>query len=146
MGRITVMAKPTDKTPQEIKRAKQRAQFQEATGITFPEGDVFGHMIAAAVDDAVRTGARRINTDEEDSPIRCNAEWHFSRFNGAGKTVAPLLYQVSFHLAKNTGSFHLKVAKSAKFLNTKPDNIYEAAHLLVASGFWQVIEAEIGTV
>lgn len=51
------MAKPTDKTPQEVKREKLREQFQAATGISFPQGEVFGLMMATNLNDAMRTGA-----------------------------------------------------------------------------------------
>src|SRR5580704_5267576 len=145
MGRITVMAKPTDKTPQEIKRAKQRAQFQEATGITFPEGDVFGQMMAAKLNDALRIGAHTINPDEEDSPIHCSHEWHFARYCGPGSTLAPLLYGISLHLTKDSGNFKMAAESIARYLNKKkPDEVYAAASLLVADGFWQVIEQPDG--
>ncbi|MGA8429491.1 MAG: hypothetical protein WB729_06695 [Candidatus Sulfotelmatobacter sp.] len=139
------MAVPTDKTPQEIKREKLRQQFQAATGISFPEGDVFGLMMATKLNDAIRTGARTINPDNEDSPIHCNAEWHFSRYTGLGAKWAPVLYSISWHLSKDTRVFCLSLENLARFLNLKKaDDIREAADMLVADGWWLVIEKEKG--
>jgi hypothetical protein len=133
------------KSPQEIKRAKQRDQFQEATGITFPEGDVFGQMMATKLDDALRTGARTIDPDKEDSPIHCSAEWHFMRYSGPGSTLVPVVYSIAWHLAGESENFRLSGEKLAAYLNKKKaDEIYAAASLLVADGFFQVIEQPDG--
>jgi hypothetical protein len=129
----------TDKTPQEIKAQKIRDRIQELTGITF-SGEL-GAQLAGAVNDSILVGARKIDADKEDSPIECNAEWHFARYSGPGAAHAPLLYSISFHLAGESGNFFLSVQKLAKFLKADPDNIYAAAHLLETDGFWEVIEA-----
>ena len=130
------------KTPQEIKAEKLLQQFQEPTGVSL-SGDL-AVMLASKLDDSIRTGARQINAAEEDSPIECCAEWHFARFTGPGKNYVPLLYGIAFHLAGESGNFFLSMSKAAKFLGVDRDELYDAAHLLVASGFWQKIEAEIG--
>lgn len=130
------------KTPQEIKSEKLLASIEEITGISF--GGPLGQEFAEAINDAVLTGARQINPDEQDAVIHCNAEWHFARFTGTGKNLVPSLYGISFHLAKESGSFFVSGVKLGAFLDTKEDNIYAAAHLLRASGFWQVVKAEIG--
>lgn len=134
----------TDKSPQEIKGEKIVDEIQKVTGISFT-GDL-GEMMARRVHDAIHTGERTVDPDKEDSPIHCCAEWHFARFSGPGATLVPLLYQISFHLAHESGNFFLSGQKVARYLGAKPANIYAAAHLLVASGFWKKIEAELGKV
>ena len=130
------------KTPQEIKAQKLLEQFKELTGVSL-SGD-FSEQMASALDDAIRTGARKVNAAEEDSAIECCAEWHFARFRGPGKNHVPLLYGIAFHLAGESGNFFLSMSKAAKFLGVDSDELYAAAHLLVASGFWRQTEAEIG--
>ena len=130
------------KSSQEIKAAKIKGEIEQVTGITF-SGDL-GEQLASAVNDAILTGARKVNAADEDSPIECCAEWHFARFRGTGKNLVPLLYGISFHLAKESGAFYLSMNKVAKYLGLDRDDLYPAANLLVASGFWQKIESEIG--
>lgn len=132
------MAAPTDK-PQETKAGKVRDKVQELTGITF-SGDL-GDQLASAVNDALITGARTVDADKEDSPIECNAEWHFARYSGTGATLVPLVYHISWHLAGESGCFFLSVQKLAKYLVAKDDNVYAAVHLLETDGFWELIEA-----
>ncbi|MGA8490398.1 MAG: hypothetical protein WB711_08260 [Terriglobales bacterium] len=128
-------------TPQEIKAAKIRERAKQLTGIDF-EGD-FGLQLAGAVTDAVRVGAGRL-TKEDDLPAYCCSEFHFAQYSGPGSTLVPLLYGISFHLSKLSGSFHLALDKLKPVLHTKDDLIYAAADLLVTDGFWIVTESENG--
>lgn len=129
-------------TPQESKAANIREQVKQLTGISFsgPQGDQWAETIL----DAVSVGARQVNPDEEDAPLHCCAEWHFARFTGPGSKFVPLLYAISFHVAGESGNFFPTLEKLAPFLNTKRDNIYAAARLLVVGGWWEVIEKEHG--
>jgi hypothetical protein len=138
-------ANPTDKlTPKERSAQKQREKITALTGITFEGG--LGDMLSAAVAEGLRTGLRPVDQDEENSAIHCNAEYHFARFTGPGSTLAPLLYGISFHLAKDSGNFSLSMQNLKRFLNvTEDEAIYAAASLLVAAGFWVVIKTQLGT-
>jgi len=119
---------------------KRRAGLLKQIGVEdFPE------QWLRVIDDLVRTGLRSIKADDEDSPLHCSSEYHFARMSGEGSTLVPLLYGVSFHLAKESKTFNLSLQKLGRFLNVKKgDYIYAAAHLLLASGFWEMIEAESG--
>src|SRR5271157_528197 len=57
---------------------------------------------------------------------------------------APLLYSASLHVAGDTGNFEVSGLKLAKYFKVKPRNIYAAAELLVASGFWVPTEVSKG--
>ena len=138
------MDNTTDKkSPQQIKADKIRANIGQITGISFGD-DPFGTAMAGVVHDAIRTGARKVNQDEEDAPIHCNAEWHFARYSGAGSTLVGAIYGISWHLAKDSGSFYLSKLQMATFLDKRADDITAAASLLEADGFWRVIEREAG--
>jgi len=119
---------------------KRRAKLLEQIGLPdFPDG------LLRAIEDVQLTGLRKIDRNEEDSPMECNAEWHFARFNDKGASLAPLIYSIAFHLAKESGEFFVSAQKLARFLHVNGDKyIYAAIHLLVASGFFEVIEAEVG--
>jgi len=128
-------------TPQEIKAAKIRERAKQLTGIDF-EGD-FGLQMAGTVVDAVRVGAGQL-TVQDDLPSYCCAEFHFAQYSGPGSTLVPLLYGISFHLSKESNSFHLALDKLVPVLHTKDDLVYAAADLLVTDGFWIVTESENG--
>jgi hypothetical protein len=119
---------------------KRRAELLKQIGVEeFPE------QLLRGIDDLLRTGLRTIKADDEDSPLHCSSEYHFARMSGEGSTLVPLLYAVSFHLAGESKSFRLSMQKLRSYLNVKKDDyIYAAAYLLVASGFWEKIEAERG--
>jgi hypothetical protein len=106
--------------------------------------DAFPEQFLQAIDDLNRTGLRRVNPDNQDSPFHCSAEWHFARFTGDGASLAPLVYNVVFRIAGDSGNFAASAAKIAQYLNVNVRYVFDAANLLVASGFFQVIEAEQG--
>lgn len=119
---------------------KRRAEL-----LTLLKVKEFPEPLLQAIDALLRTGLRTVNPDNEDAPIECCAEYHFARMSGVGATLAPLLYFISFRLAKESGNFHLSLQKLQRFLNVqKDDYMYAAAYLLAASGFWEVIEAPLG--
>jgi hypothetical protein len=100
-----------------------------------------------AIHEAVRTGLRTIDPDDPDEmmPLYCSAEYHFARFTGPGSSLAVLLYNLSLRLSKESGYFQASMQDIARYLNVIEDKyIYAAVRLLVASGFWQVVEAERG--
>jgi hypothetical protein len=100
-----------------------------------------------AIHEAARTGLRTIDPDDPDEmmPLKCSAEYHFARFTGPGSSLAVLLYNISLRLSKNSGYFQLSMQDSKRYLNVQEDKyIYAAVRLLVAAGFWQVLEAERG--
>jgi hypothetical protein len=106
--------------------------------------DAFPEQWLQAIDDQSRTGLRRVNPENQDSPFHCSAEWHFARFTGDGAALAPLVYNMMFHVAGESGNFAASVVKIAKYLNVTDRYIYDAVGLLVAAGFLQVIEEEKG--
>jgi hypothetical protein len=85
-----------------------------------------------------------VNPENQDSPFHCSAEWHFARFTGDGAALAPLVYNMMFHVAGESGNFAASAVKIAKYLNVTDRYIYDAVGLLVAAGFLQVIEEEKG--
>jgi hypothetical protein len=104
-----------------------------------------------ALNAQIRTGVRRVNQDDEIAPLHCCAEWHFSRMEGAGVTLVPLLYGISWHLAGDpekdpqaSGDFYLNLRDLAQFLEADEDDIYAAATLLRVAGWWQVLEEKLG--
>jgi hypothetical protein len=105
----------------------------------------FPEVLLRGIDDARRTGLRPTNPDEEDSPVQCNAEWHFARFSGEGSKIAPLIYGMAMRVAGDGGTWSLSAQKIAAFLNVeKDDYVYAAIDLLVAAGFFEVIEEMLG--
>jgi hypothetical protein len=126
-----------DKLPLSDKR---RDKLLEQIGLPdLPDG------LLRAIEDVQLTGLRKIDPDEEDSPMECNAEWHFAQFTREGASLAPLIYGIAFHLAKESGTCFISAQKLALFLHVTGDKyVYAAIHLLVASGFFEVIEAELG--
>jgi hypothetical protein len=106
--------------------------------------DSFPEQFLQAIDDLNRTGLRRVNPENQDSPFHCSAEWHFARFTGDGSSLAPLVYNIVFRIAGESGNFAASAEKIAKYLNVNVRYVYDAANLLVAAGFFQVIEAEQG--
>lgn len=128
-------------SPQEQKQEKIIKHVAAITGTTFH------HSLAAAVEDALRTGLKQTDKEREEEKefrLHCNAEYHFARFTGEGATLAPLLYGISFHLAGTSKNFFISMQEIARFLEVKEDALYSAAHLLVASGFWEVLEQRKG--
>jgi hypothetical protein len=131
-------AKPS---PQARKQEKIIERVRELTSASFPA------FMAEAIHDAVRTGLRVTNKQEEEAKghrLYCNAEYHFARMTGEGAHLVPLLYGVSLRLANESKNFHISLQSIAHFLNLKEDNMYGAASLLVASGFWRLIERQRG--
>jgi hypothetical protein len=128
----------TDKTtPQARKEEKIVQRVEDLTGITFP------FVFASMVHDAVRTGLRVTDKEEEENygyPVHCNAEYHFARMTGPGSDLVPLLYGVSMHVGYESKNFWVTLQPLARFLGVKEETLYAAADLLVASGFWEVIE------
>lgn len=85
------------------------------------------------------------NPPLEDTSINCNEQYHFSRFSGPGSNLAPRLYAIMLHVAKENGTFWASLKNLRKFLLVTNDNlIYRAVRLLVLSGFVEVIEATDG--
>lgn len=128
-------------TPQERKQEKIIKHVAAITGTTLHPS------LAAAVEDALRTGLKQTDKEKEEEKefrLHCNAEYHFARFTGDGATLAPLLYGISFHLAGTSKNFFISMQEIARFLEVQEDALYSAAHLLVASGFWQVLEQRKG--
>jgi hypothetical protein len=130
-------------SPQERKQEKVRERVQNMTGLEFP------YILAGMVHDAVRTGLRVTNKEEEEAKgyrLHCSTEYHFMRMTGPGSTLVPLLYGVSMHLASDSQDFHITLSNVARYLglDDKADALYAAADLLVSSGFWEVIETSLG--
>src|SRR5579859_5224818 len=93
-------------SPQERKQEKIIKHVAAITGTTLH------HSLAAAVEDALRTGLKQTNKEQEEENgfrLHCNAEYHFARFTGDGATVAPLLYSISFHLAGDSKNFFISM-------------------------------------
>ena len=90
------------------------------------------------------TGLYKVNADEQDSPIECSAEYHFARFTGDGATIAPLIYQIAFRLAKKSETFNLSAKKLAAYLDVNAEYVYKALRLLVDAGFLRRIEKKAG--
>lgn len=108
-----------------------RSKILTRIGVTdFPE------QWLEAIDDADRTGLRRVDAEKEDSALHCSAEWHFARFKGDGATLAPLLYALSFKVAHESKNFEVSGQNLAKYFNVDDKYLYSAVHLLVASWFW----------
>jgi hypothetical protein len=106
--------------------------------------DVFPEPWLKAIDDLHRTGLKRVNPENEDSAFHCSAEWHFARFTGDGSSLAPLVYNIVFRIAGESGNFAASIAKVAKYLGVNKRYVFDAANLLVTAGFFEVIEAEQG--
>ena len=124
-------------TPQARKAEKIIQRVQDLTGVEFP------FVLASMVHDAVRTGLRVTDKEEEENkgyPVHCNAEYHFARMTGPGSDLAPLLYAISMHIAYDSKTFWVTLQPLSRFLGVKEETLYVAADLLVASGFWGVIE------
>ena len=110
-----------------------------------PDKGAFPEQLLRGIDDARRTGLRATNPEEEDSPVQCNAEWHFARLTGEGSKIAPLIYGTAMRVAGDGGTWSLSAQKIAKFLNVeKDDYVYAAIDLLVTAGFFEVIEETLG--
>lgn len=106
--------------------------------------DAFPEQWLEAIHDQSRTGLRKVNPENQDSPFHCSAEWHFARFTGDGAALAPLVYNMMFHVAGESGNFAASAVKIAKYLNVTDRYVYDAVGVLVAAGFLQVIEEELG--
>jgi hypothetical protein len=69
-------------------------------------------------------------------------------FTGEGASLAPLVYNVAFRIAGESGCFAASVANIAKYLNISDGRqdrcISSAIELLVTAGFFEVIEIEKG--
>lgn len=118
---------------------KRRAKLLAQIGLPdFPDG------LLRTIEDAQHTGLRKIDRAEEDSAIECSAEYHFARFTGDGASVAPLIYQIAFHLSHKSKVFNVSAQNLATYLNVNADYVYAAIRLLVNSWFLEPIEAEPG--
>jgi hypothetical protein len=106
--------------------------------------DALPEAFLAAIHDQERTGRKRVDPEKEDSFLHCSAEWHFARFTGDGASLAPLVYNIVFRIAGDSGNFSASAAKLATYLNVNDRYVYDAIDLLVAAGFLQLIEAELG--
>lgn len=133
-------AKPS---PQQRKKEKTIERVLELTGTTLP------FFMAEAVHDTVRTGLRVTDKEEEEARgyhMHCSSEYHFARMTGKGVHLVPLLYGVALRLSNDSKNFHVSLQSVSHFLglNENDDSAYNAASLLVASGFWVPTERKLG--
>jgi hypothetical protein len=149
------MTTTTDKkNPQERKLEKIRAALAKigyggAVEVRLDGGEPrtvqidLPDEVALAIWNTLQVGLIPTNKEAEEAKgyrLHCSSEWHFARFTGEGSSLAPLLYNVSFHLGGASESFHLSLRNVAEYLDTKEEVLYAAAGLLVASGFWEISE------
>jgi hypothetical protein len=139
-----------EEVPQQKQSPQQRQQEKIVERVREWTGCEFAFFMAEWVHDAMRTGLRATDKEEEEAKgyrLHCNAEYHFLRMTGRGAPLVPALYAVSMHLASESRNFHISLEEVAKFLGMDAKNndaVYGAASLLVASGFWLVIEKQSG--
>jgi hypothetical protein len=125
---------PSDKPSKH--QTKVRDRVLAVTGTTaLPDAFV------QAIDAQLRTGRRRV-PDSETSRLYCSAEWHFSRFEGG--TYCFPIYSLAMRMAFASEMFWPSLEELAEYLNADIKAIREAVHLLVLSGFFVVVKAELG--
>lgn len=150
-------ASDSPKKPRRTKAemaGERRKKVESWVGITF-EGEL-GQQLAEAIDDAVRTGARRLDPDDDANSyaIECSPEYHFARFKGTGASLVPSIYHIVWRITGErngeTGTvpearpWTLSARELARYLDAEPEYVYRALDLLVRSGFFEVIETELG--
>jgi hypothetical protein len=151
------MTKPSTDNPQKIKAQKIRDKAKQLTTSVYGYGAAAGKEIgiefgndpaslklAQAIVDASRVHARHVDPENEDSALECGSEWHFAQYTGPGSTLVPLVYSTAFRVAKKSKNWFASVPNIARYLHKRDDDIYAAIDLLVADGFFRVIEAEKG--
>jgi hypothetical protein len=106
--------------------------------------DVLPDQMIKMIDDQQRTGLRKIDPEKADSFIHCSAEWHFARFAGDGASLAPLVYNIMFRVAGDSGNWAGSIHQIARYLNVEYRYALDAVSLLVAAGFLEVLETAQG--
>lgn len=81
----------------------------------------------------------------EDAILHCGSVYHIARLKGKGKDYALSLYELSMRVAYKTGRFRPRMTALALYLDCHRNQLYNAAALLVGSGFWVVVEEVLGT-
>jgi hypothetical protein len=84
---------------------------------------------------------RRPVLPEETYAIECNAEWHFQQFEGG--TLCSAVYNTAYRFRKKK-AFWVSIPNLALFLHATEATVRDAVHLLVAAGFFEVVESESG--
>ena len=82
----------------------------------------------------------------EDSILHCSAGWHFARMTGKGSTLAFMLYERSCAVAgtRPDSRFFVTIKNLAPYFAVHRNRLLDAAHLVVESGFWVLVEGRRG--
>jgi hypothetical protein len=89
-------------------------------------------------------------TDEplhaKDSVLHCSAVWHITRLKGKGSNLAFPLYERSCAVAgtRPDSKFFARITQLAPYFDASYNRLLDAAHLLVDSGWWALIELRRG--
>jgi hypothetical protein len=71
-----------------------------------------------------------------ESPLHCGSVYHLVRVTGLGSDYVLPLYELSMRVGEKSGRFFPRMTALASYLNCHPNQLYNAARLLVKCGFW----------
>lgn len=71
-----------------------------------------------------------------DSRFFCSSVYHLVRLTGLGSDYVLPLYEISMRVGYKSGRFFPRMTELAPYLNCHQNQLYNAARLLVESGFW----------
>ena len=80
----------------------------------------------------------------ETSSYFCTSEWHFAEFKGKGAYYAPLIFGFALRMAKTSGKFYCSIPRLQVYFRLDERTVRAALHLLVATGFFQMLSDESG--
>lgn len=81
----------------------------------------------------------------DDSALHCSAVWHLFRLKGKGARLCIPLWERSMALAHESGRYRLSGRSgAAPYFGVTEAEVYCAAALLVESGWWNVLDENLG--